>query len=81
MLLGVAATLVGGMVMFVLAVVLLIDPTLMDSLRNSLMVFGAALGVSVLVLVVHRKVLPRWGIVIGTENLSGGARRKAAERE
>jgi len=53
----------------------------MDSVRNSLLVFGAALGVSVLVLVVHRKVLPRWGIVIGTENLGGGPRRKAAERE
>ena len=73
--------LVGGMVMLVLAVVLLVDPTLMDSLRNSLMVFGAALGVSVLVLVVHRKVLPRLGIVIGTENLGGEPRRKAAERE
>jgi len=73
--------LVGGMVMLVLAVVLLVDPTLMDSVRNSLLVFGAALGVSVLVLVVHRKVLPRLGIVIGTENLGGGPHRKAAERE
>jgi len=73
--------LVGGMVMLALALVLLIDPTLMDSVRSSLLVFGAALGVSVLVLVVHRKVLPRLGIVIGTENLGGGARRKTAERE
>ena len=61
--------LVGGMVMLVLAMVLLVDPTLMNSLRNSLIVFGAALGVSVLVLVVHRKVLPRFGIVIGTDVL------------
>lgn len=68
--------LVGGTVMLVLAGVLLVDPMLMDSLRNSLMVFGAAFGVSALVLVVHRKVLPRWGIVIGTEELGQDASRK-----
>jgi len=72
--------LVGGTVMLVLAGVLLIDPTLMDSLRNSLLVFGAAFGVSALVLVLHRKVLPRWGIVIGTEDLGARPRRKAAKR-
>jgi thiol-disulfide isomerase/thioredoxin len=61
--------LVGGVVMLTLAAVLLVDPKLMDSVRDSALVFGAAIALSLLVLVVHRKVLPRLGIVIGTEAL------------
>ena len=61
--------LVGGVVMLTLAAVLLVDPKLMDSVRDSALVFGAAIALSLLVLVVHRKVLPHLGIVIGTEAL------------
>ncbi len=60
--------LIGGIVMLALALVLLIDPTWMDSLANSLFVFGGAFILALLVLVVHRHILPRWGIVIGTED-------------
>jgi thiol-disulfide isomerase/thioredoxin len=59
--------LVGGLVMLALAVVLLVNPDLMNSLTSSLLVFGAAFGLAGLVLLVHRSVLPRFGIYIGSE--------------
>lgn len=61
--------LIGGIVMLTLALVLLVDPTLMDSIINSMVVFGVAFLVALAILVMHRKILPRWGIVIGTEEL------------
>jgi len=72
--------LVGGVVMLALALVLLIDPTLMDSLRNSLLVFGGAFGAALAVLVVHRKVLPRVGLTVGTEALSAPSQRGRRQR-
>jgi hypothetical protein len=53
--------------MLTLAVVMLINSSLMNNLRSSLIIFGAA----ALVLLAHRKILPRLGIVIGTEALGG----------
>ncbi|MGC9394056.1 MAG: hypothetical protein ACP5J4_04305 [Anaerolineae bacterium] len=41
----------------------------MNEIGTTLLIFAAAFGAALLVLVVHRKVLPRFGIVIGTENL------------
>jgi hypothetical protein len=54
------------MLMLTLAVVMLINPSLMNNLRSSLIIFAAAL-----VLLAHRKILPRQGIVIGTVALGG----------
>ncbi len=68
--------LVGGIVMLTLACVLLVDPTLMDNIVNSMLVFGVAFALAALVLFTHRQVLPRWGIVIGTEELSKEARTR-----
>lgn len=59
--------LIGGTLMLTLAVVMLIQPTLMNNLGFSLLVFGAALLLALLVLVVHRRLLPKLGIRIGTE--------------
>jgi cytochrome c biogenesis protein CcdA/thiol-disulfide isomerase/thioredoxin len=59
--------LVGGLVMLALAVVLLVNPDLMNSLTSSMLVFGVAFGLAGLVLLVHRVVLPRFGIYIGSE--------------
>jgi cytochrome c biogenesis protein CcdA/thiol-disulfide isomerase/thioredoxin len=59
--------LVGGLVMLALAVVLLVNPDLMNSLTSSMLVFGVAIGLAGLVLLVHRVVLPRFGIYIGSE--------------
>ena len=57
--------------MLTLAVVMLINPSLMNNLRSSLIIFGAA----ALVLLAHRKIL-RLDIVIGTEALGGAKRGK-----
>jgi len=59
--------LVGGMLMLTLAGVMLINPDLMDKLSSSLLIFGFAFMAAMAVLLVHRKVLPRYGIYIGTE--------------
>jgi len=71
--------LTGGMLMLTLAAVMLIDPSLMNNLRNSLVIFGVAFGASALVLIVHRALLPRWGVVIGTESLSRNLRSKSSK--
>jgi cytochrome c biogenesis protein CcdA/glutaredoxin len=50
--------LVGGMVMLSLALVLLLDPARMNTVGGSLVVFGAALGAPLAILLVHRWLLP-----------------------
>jgi len=59
--------LIGGMLMLTLAGVMLIDPDLMDKLSSSLLIFAIAFVAAMLVLLVHRKMLPHYGIYIGTE--------------
>ena len=61
--------LIGGVLMLTLALVMLINPAWVNEIGTTLLIFVAAFGAALLVLVVHRKVLPRFGIVIGTENL------------
>jgi len=66
--------LVGGTVMLALALVMLLRPTLLESLAGTAAVFGGALGVSLLVLVVHRVVHPAsapWGGPRGAPARSG----------
>lgn len=60
--------LIGGMLMLTLATVMVINPKLMNDLGDSIMIFGIAFGATGLVLLVHRVILPRMGIIIGTEN-------------
>jgi len=54
--------LVGGLLMLTLAVVMLVNPALMNNLTSSLIIFGVAFVAAVVVLVLHRFVLPRLGI-------------------
>ncbi len=68
--------LVGGTLMFSLALVMLIKPSLMNNLGSSLLIFAAAFGLTLLTLLVHRKILPRFGIYIGSENLFPRKRRR-----
>ncbi len=72
--------LVGGMLMLMLAAVMLFRPSLMSDVSTTVLLFGVALAATLLVLVVHRVVLPRFGVHIGTElgKRSGG---KAARRK
>jgi thiol-disulfide isomerase/thioredoxin len=75
--------LVGGMLMLTLVVVMIVEPALMNNLSNSLLIFGAAFAGALIVLLVHRQILPRLGVQIGTEmsvkrSLKGRQRKKPA---
>jgi len=59
--------LVGGMVMLALAGVLVFAPELMHDMRGALGVFVIALGVTALILILHRYLLPKMGVRIGDE--------------
>jgi cytochrome c biogenesis protein CcdA len=59
--------LIGGMVMLALALVLLFVPEQMNSVGGSIAIFATALAGSLIIIVVHRQVLPRFGIRIGTK--------------
>lgn len=61
--------LVGGMLMLTLAVVMLYNPALMNSVSTSLWVFAAAFVAAGLILFVHRWLLPQFGVYIGSERL------------
>ena len=63
--------LIGGMLMVTLAGVMAFNPALMSRLSSSLLVFGVAFALTGLVLLVHRRVLPAYGIWIGTEKRPG----------
>lgn len=58
--------LVGGMLMLVLALVMLINPSFMNKLSSSLLIFGLAFLATLVILVIHQKILPRFGIKIGS---------------
>jgi len=59
--------LIGGTLMLALSIAMLVDPFIMNNMSSSLIVFGAALALTLVVLVVHRRILPAMGIYIGTE--------------
>lgn len=54
--------LAGGMLMLALSMVMLIDPALMNSLSSSLIIFAAAFAATLLVLLIHRVLMPKMGI-------------------
>lgn len=57
----------GGVLMLALAVVMLFDPGLMNELGTSATIFGLAFCIALLILIIHRKILPQCGIWIGSE--------------
>lgn len=71
--------LIGGMLMLTLAVVMLVNPGWMDRIDSSLFVFLTAFGLTALMLVVHRQILPRFGVYIGSEVELDG-RKKGSHR-
>jgi cytochrome c biogenesis protein CcdA len=67
--------LIGGMLMLTLAIVMLVNPEKMNTLAGSLLIFAIAIGATILVLFLHRVVLPKMGIQIGTEKKKSRPRR------
>jgi glutaredoxin len=59
--------LIGGTLMLTLAGAMIINPNLLNDLNSALIIFAIAFGLAGLILLVHRKVLPGFGIWIGTE--------------
>ncbi len=59
--------LIGGMLMLTLAGVMLINPSLLDDLGSAMVIFAIAFGATGLLLLIHRVILPKFGIWIGTE--------------
>ncbi|MFU8858636.1 MAG: hypothetical protein ACNA8S_16730, partial [Deferrisomatales bacterium] len=71
--------LVGGTVMLFLGIALVADKEILSSLSGTLLVFGLAAGTSLLVLVLHRLVLPRWGVFLGSEKPAADVGPKPGE--
>jgi glutaredoxin len=71
--------LAGGMLMLTLAVVMLVNPSWMNQIGTSLLVFLIALGLTALVLVIHRTILPRFGVYVGSE-LAAVTSKKGSHR-
>jgi hypothetical protein len=46
---------------------MIIDPSLLNNLNSALLIFAVAFGLSAIVLLLHRRILPAFGIWIGTE--------------
>jgi len=59
--------LIGGTLMLTLAGVMIFNPNLLNDLNSALIIFAVAFGLTALILLVHRKILPAFGIWIGTE--------------
>ncbi len=61
--------LIGGMIMLALAFSIVFLPDVMNSVLGSIYVFSIATILSFIIMFVHRKILPKYGIKIGTETL------------
>lgn len=59
--------LIGGVLMFTLAIIMIVKPSLLNELGSALLIFGIAFAVTALVLLLHRRILPKMGIYIGSE--------------
>ncbi len=68
--------LIGGVLMLTLAIVMLVNPELMSDIGKSLIVFAIAFGITILILLVHRVILPKMGIHVGTEYSKRAAAKK-----
>ena len=73
--------LIGGVLMLTLAIVMLVNPEVMSDIGKSLIVFGIAFGITLLVLFVHRVILPKMGVHFGTEySKKAGAKKHPKSR-
>jgi len=59
--------LIGGVLMLTLAGVMIFKPELMNKLSSAIIIFAIAFGMTALILLLHRRILPHFGIWIGTE--------------
>ncbi len=70
-----------GCLMVSLSLVMLIDPTLMNNLSSSLLVFGVAILITAIIYLVTDKILPRYGIRIGHTRKSDPVKGKPVRKK
>jgi choline-glycine betaine transporter len=59
--------LIGGVLMFTLAIIMIVKPSLLNELGSALIIFGIAFALTALILLLHRRILTKMGIYIGSE--------------
>lgn len=69
--------LIGGALMLTLAAVMLVNPNLMSDIGSALLVFAIAFAAALLILLLHRTILPRFGVHIGSEFAGKRPRRRS----
>lgn len=60
--------LIGGVIMLSLALVMLVNPKIMNDVKGSLLIFLSAGILSGVIMIIHRYILPKFGILIGSED-------------
>ena len=60
--------LISGMLMLTLSVVMFVDPALLNDLGSSLIVLGLSFLATLIVLIIHQVLLPKFGIQIGSKS-------------
>jgi len=73
--------LIGGVLMLTLAGVMIIKPALLNQLSSALIIFGVAFALIGLILLLHRRILPKFGIYIGSEMNAKNKRKKGASKQ
>ncbi|MHB8134707.1 MAG: glutaredoxin family protein [Anaerolineaceae bacterium] len=68
--------LIGGVLMLTLAGVMIVKPALLNQLSSALIIFGVAFALIALILLLHRRILPKFGIYIGSEMTAKNKRKK-----
>lgn len=68
--------LISGILMFTLSTVMLINPSLMNNLSSSLIIFGISFLITLVVLFFHQYLLPKFGIFIGSGQTEPGKSAK-----
>jgi glutaredoxin len=59
--------LISGMLMATLSIIMLVNPSLLNNLLSSLAIFGVSILATLLVLIIHKLLLPTLGIKIGNK--------------
>jgi uncharacterized membrane protein HdeD (DUF308 family) len=73
---GRALKLISGVIMLILGFVMVVKPEWMNDLGTSLMVFLSAFVITLLVFMVHKKILPNFGIYIGNDFSQNQGKKK-----
>lgn len=66
-----------GCLMITLSAVMIISPEWMQSLGNTLLVFGFAIVITLLILLITQKILPRMGVKMHSRSAKGKASKKS----